>query len=546
MSVFESLAPAEEVTETIVADLGGEEYRAIAGNLAITDAEQKIIEEVATLDEDEQEEIEREREEAEDEKSLKGLFESLYEIDPETNEPFVKGSAYDLKKWDEDMLCLAFSSPERVVALEAYEMPGERLLNQIHERLETKRTKLANVVAKHALHLKAQTISKGFARDFKGVMGYEIPNFRMESFTEDYSPCNYALAMEEVNGQQAALMAGAAVAGFAIVYKLIQWFSRSLNKNSESLGGIGRNLQAYEDRKRKFANTNVDLAKDTAAVNEAVKELKAELKEGELNGVKKALGTLNAKINAGKVEEAFDAANKAIMIDILSQKYTPFMDSLLAGMLDKEWWSGLGLIINEGATAMNLLSESIKEVSTLHEVSENKPEPIAFNFLNKLNRLRIPALTDSGWNNVTPFDKMGDNWEKGMLSFNSARNNFFTPIDKINGIDPSKFDLQRIAEIDLTVFDKLSSDAMQNLIKSADALKEESRKAYKDMDDKNAKKDARIEAKRDRVNLLTREFKAIANVVRFSVQVRNQVGILSIALEQSSKKSDGFFKRLMK
>ena len=163
-----------------VAELAPETYKGLVADLAISKAEQSIIDEVTGVDGDDDE---SEEDELREERDMKTMFEQLYEIDPETKEVFVKGSAYDLKKWDEDMVCFTFGNVDRVIALESAISPSERYLTKCFNKLTTKHTQLANIINNHSAQLRAKTISKSFAQDFKRVMGYPIPNVHMESFT---------------------------------------------------------------------------------------------------------------------------------------------------------------------------------------------------------------------------------------------------------------------------------------------------------------------------------------------------------------------------
>ena len=146
---------SEETKE--LEELSPEAYKGLVQQINIDKAEQSIIEEVVGVDGDDDE---NEEEELRDEREMKNLFEQLYEIDPDTKEVFVKGSAYDLKKWDEDMVCFTFGDPERVIALEAAISPGERYLSRCFDKLSMKHTQLAEIMRRHSNELRAKTISQ--------------------------------------------------------------------------------------------------------------------------------------------------------------------------------------------------------------------------------------------------------------------------------------------------------------------------------------------------------------------------------------------------
>ena len=87
MTIEAYLEASEDETVEELQELTPAAYKGIADSLSINQAEQAIIDEVAGVDGDDEE---QEKEELENEREMKTLFESLYEIDPDTKEVFVK------------------------------------------------------------------------------------------------------------------------------------------------------------------------------------------------------------------------------------------------------------------------------------------------------------------------------------------------------------------------------------------------------------------------------------------------------------------------
>ena len=79
-----------------VAELAPEAYKGLVEDLAISKAEQTIIDEVTGVDGDDDE---SEAEELREEREMKTMFEQLYEIDPETKEELLVDIEDD-DEWD--------------------------------------------------------------------------------------------------------------------------------------------------------------------------------------------------------------------------------------------------------------------------------------------------------------------------------------------------------------------------------------------------------------------------------------------------------------
>jgi hypothetical protein len=307
MTIEAYLEASEDETVEELQELTPAAYKGIADSLSINQAEQAIIDEVAGVDGDEEE---QEKEELENEREMKTLFESLYEIDPDTKEVFVKGSAYDLKKWEDDMVCFVFGDPERVVAMEAAISPAEHRLTQAYNRIEQKRTALAQIIHRHATELKAKTISKAFAKDFQTVMGFPIPNVRMESFTTEPSTTNYTIAMEEMTGAQMAMAAGGALVGIGIIYKMIQWFAKTLNRNGDATNSIGQNFRECFERRERIKNAAYNLEISKNEINQVLDTIKNDIGIDKINEADKGLGALKAGLSSQSAEQIYDSLSK--------------------------------------------------------------------------------------------------------------------------------------------------------------------------------------------------------------------------------------------
>jgi hypothetical protein len=536
MTIEAYLEASEDKTVEELQELTPEAYKGIADSLAINKAEQAIIDEVAGVDGDDEE---QEKEELENEREMKTLFESLYEIDPETKEVFVKGSAYDLKKWEDDMVCFVFGDPERVVAMEAAISPAEHRLTQAYNRIEQKRTALAQIMRRHSIELKAKTISKAFAQDFQTVMGFPIPNVRMESFTTEPSTTNYQIAMEEMTGAQMAMAAGGALVGIGIIYKMIQWFARTLNKNGDATNSIGQNIRACLDRRERIKNAAYNLEISKNEINQVLETIKNDIGIDKINEADKGLGALKSGLSNQSAEQIYNSLSQLYLTGSLKGQMTKFMQLLIEGKLSQAWWNNLTTLSENATQAQIKLGGYIKEIAAAPKLPENKPDPVNFKFLDSLKVILGEMGINEGF---TPYNESENNAKTCMESFVSAYQTVFTPIVGNVTLDPSKDVTNSFEHLDLKAFEKFTPEYIQNLLDVGKAIEAEVKQAHgeteKDIKDKTNNQDK--DAKRQRLNLLVQEFKAISNILRFVINVRNQLGKLAVAQGKATERSESW------
>lgn len=536
MTIEAYLEASEDETVEELQELTPAAYKGIADSLSINQAEQAIIDEVAGVDGDEEE---AEKEELENEREMKTLFESLYEIDPDTKEVFVKGSAYDLKKWEDDMVCFVFGDPERVVVMEAAISPAEHRLTQAYNRIEQKRTALAQVMRRHAIDLKAKTISKAFAKDFQTVMGFPIPNVRMESFTTEPSTTNYTIAMEEMTGAQMAMAAGGALVGIGIIYKMIQWFAKTLNRNGDATNSIGQNIRECLDRRERIKNAAYNLEVSKTEINQVLETIKNEIGVDKINESDKGLTDLKNAMNGQSPEQVYNILSYVYLEGSLKGQMTKFMQLIIEGKLNQQWWNNLTAVSEAATQAQIKLGGYIKEIASSPKLPENKPDPVDFKFLSSLQ----PLLNDLGIKEgFTPYNESEKNSKACMESFVSAYQSIFTPIVGNAQFNHSDDVSNSFSSLDLKAFEKFTPDYINNLLEVGKAIEQEVKQAHgeteKDVKDKTNNQDK--DAKRQRLNLLVQEFKAISNLLRFVINVRNQLGKLAVATGNATKRSENW------
>ena len=529
----------KEVQE--LSELGPDEYKGLAQDLAISKAEQSIIEEVVAVDGDDEED---EEEELRDEREMKTLFEQLYEIDPDTKEVFVKGSAYDLKKWDEDMVCFTFGDPERVIALEAAISPGERYLSKCFDRLAMKHSQLADVVRRHSNNLRAKTISKSFAQDFKQVMGYPIPNVHMESFTVMPSPTNYNIAMEEMTNQQMALAAGAGIAGVAVIYKLIQWFARALNKNSLATKSISENFQAYADRREMLKNLPTDIKKMKSNIDALINQVKDEA--GKIQpGINKDIADLQAAFDSDDKSKLLKSFTSAHLNKKLEGKKTPFIKALLLGIVDENWWASLGRLTASAKDAQVSVLAKLNEISgqfTLDRTKENITF-LDFAWVEEMNNLNLAKLanSDSTTSAKVPYDKGQNNWQAVSSWFQAASSAAFTAPTEDFALVISDKANEGFAKINLSAFEGLDESYVARLNEIGNKIKSHADK-IKTSGEGTTKENSTEKADRAQaLMILTKEFQFVSSIIRFVIQVRNELGKVSVALNGSTSTLGKFF-----
>ena len=546
MGIEAYLDVEEQVEDKELEELSPEAYKGLVQQINIDKAEQSIIEEVVGVDGDDDED---EQEELREEREMKNLFEQLYEVDPDTKEVFVKGSAYDLKKWDEDMVCFTFGDPERVIALEAAISPGERYLSKCFDRLSTKHTELANVMRRHSNALRAKTISKAFAQDFKQVMGYPLPNIHMESFTTMPSSTNYSIAMEEMSNQQMALAAGASLAGVAIVYKLVQWFAKALNKNSLATNSISENFKAYSERKEMLKNLPNDLSKLQANVDAAVKEYIQANDDNPAKNINQAIAALKQKFSSNDAMGAFDEATKITLQKGLKGKLNPFMMKVLSGKLGKDWWENLNKAVLSAKESQDRIMARLEDIDKQYTLDKTKDsEQVQGNYgwvkdsLYKMGLSTFSNETDSNINiKLAP---PVENWPEVASWFNAVTNSMFTPYQDDREIPTGEWAFNSLYSIDLNIFNNLDSGHVDKMKKVAERIKKHAEDAAKK--GREASKENKIE-KGDRAKALmdlSKEFQFVSSILRFAIQVRNQLGQLSLKLTDASEKSESILKKI--
>lgn len=546
MGIEAYLDVEEQVEDKELEELSPEAYKGLVQQINIDKAEQSIIEEVVGVDGDDDED---EQEELREEREMKNLFEQLYEVDPDTKEVFVKGSAYDLKKWDEDMVCFTFGDPERVIALEAAISPGERYLSKCFDRLSTKHTELANVMRRHSNALRAKTISKAFAQDFKQVMGYPLPNIHMESFTTMPSSTNYSIAMEEMSNQQMALAAGASLAGVAIVYKLVQWFAKALNKNSLATSSISDNFKAYSERKEMLKNLPNDLSKLKDNVDAAVKQYMQANDDNPTQNINKSIVQLKQKFDNNNPIAAFDEATRMMLQKSLKGKLTPFMIQVFNGKLGSNWWESLNKAVIGAKTSQDRIMAQLEDMDKQFAMDKTKDSGQVSNdygwVKESLYKMGLPAFTKEDGTSVHFGQAPApENWSEVASWFNAVTSGIFVPFQDEREIPSGENTFVSLMTIDLKVFENLDSGHVDKMIQVAERIKKHAEEAAKK--GKEASKENKIE-KGDRAKALmelSKEFQFVSSVLRFAIQVRNQLGQLSIRLADATKKSEGLLKTI--
>ena len=541
MTIEAYLEASEDETVEELQELTPTAYKGIADSLSINQAEQAIIDEVAGVDGDDEE---QEKEELENEREMKTLFESLYEIDPDTKEVFVKGSAYDLKKWEDDMVCFVFGDPERVVAMEAAISPAEHRLTQAYNRLENKRTALSQIVKRHANEIKAKTISKAFAQDFQKVMGYPIPNVHMESFTKEPSATNFTIAMEEMTGTQMAMAAGAGLVGVGIIYKMIQWFARALNKNGDATNSIGQNFKEAFDRKQRMRTAAEQLEIDKKTIDETIDVVRKDFTAVETNEEDMGFNKLKESLEGGSTDAIYDSLSKIYLTGALKGQLNRFNSAIIKSQLKQEWWSVLTKLATEAVDAQITLGAAIQQVTQSPTLPPDKPDLISYDkFLPLLKQLMQPFALDKNipeYNN----DKKNGNQVDVVEKFVSSYQIIFTPTKGYLSKDTESTDLENsFNSINLEAFNQFTDKYINSLLDTGKAIQSEVeketalKKSGKVASSNTSGQD--LDAKRLRLTKMVAEFKAVSNLLRFIINVRNNLGKLAIANNNATQKAEG-------
>lgn len=173
-------------------------------------------------------------------------------------------------------------------------------------------------------------------------------NVVMESFTSMPTKVNYNLVMEEMEAGKAALAAGGAIIGAALLYKLVKWCLNAWNKNAVANGSIGQNVKNIQERKDRLKNADniVDTAK--AAFANAQKIMQDEAKNNISN---EALSKVLTKVknvedinNQAMAEEVMGA-----IVDAKTRKgLAPVFSNLWGAVITKQTVN-----INGGSLTVN-------------------------------------------------------------------------------------------------------------------------------------------------------------------------------------------------
>lgn len=544
------LAKIEELTPTA--------YQGLTQVLAIDKAEQSIIDAVTEVDGDDDED---ENEELENERQMKTLFESLYEIDPETKEPFVKGSAYDMKKWDEDMVCFAFGNAENVVALESACVtdpfilsPDEKYFVKTYDGLNEHYVALQDLLHQHRDALSGGLISRSFAEDFKTLLGYPIPNIRMESFTKEPSPSNYALAMEEITAQQAALMAGGALVGIGIIYKLIQWFAKALNRNSAATSSIGGNIAEFRDRKERRRNIGNELKVNKESLAGELDKLEQMAAQtGNNKALAKAINEIQTQLSrrisqANGNEEVTVELNDVIAIERVVWNNTArnqmnlLLRAIASSKLDNIFWNNFNKIVPAATAYQNTLAAYVEKVGIDRKVNDEELAK-ALNFsevMGLANNLKLHTILGFGNDAAIGFTNVDNNWAEAgsrlqtLISKLTEHNDEFDPAINLDNI------AENLSKIDVEVFNNLGDSYLRDLGTHGEKLKKLSEEGFKeDKKDAEANKANAVDKDklRQTISTLVNAYRIVSSIIRFAIAVRNAIGVLAVSANNTMDKT---------
>ncbi len=215
------------------------------------------------------------------------------------------------------------------------------------------------------------------------------------------------------------------------------------------------------------------------------------------------------------------------------------MQLLIEGKLSQQWWNNLTIISEQATQAQIKLGGYIKEIAAAAKLPENKPDPVDFKFLDNLKVLLNEMGVNEGF---TPYNAAENNAKTCMESFVSAYQTVFTPIVGNVQLDPTKDVTNSFEHLDLKAFEKFTPEYINNLLDVGKAIEQEVKQAHgeteKDVKDKTNNQDK--DAKRQRLNLLVQEFKAISNLLRFVINVRNQLGKLAVTQGKATERSESW------
>lgn len=207
--------------------------------------------------------------------------EKLELIDPET------GELVDIADGQYTLDELGFIDPThlKTLVMEAfYSLKLEHansLINQRYDELHGKHINLA----------KAGYVGKMEANNVNMLLGGGLyDNVIMESFTREPTKTNFNVVMEEIDAGKAAMVAGGAVIGAALIYKLIKWFMNTWNKNGTANQSIGDNIKTMTERSARLESA----ADIIITAQKATQELKTLIANTSNNNIDK--NTLNAAL----------------------------------------------------------------------------------------------------------------------------------------------------------------------------------------------------------------------------------------------------------
>ena len=541
-----------------VEELTPSAYKGLANILAIDKAEQSIIDSVTEVDDDEDED---EAGELAEEQEMKTLFESLYEIDPETKEPFVKGSAYDLKKWDEDMVCFAFGNPEHVVAMEAACVtdpfilsPEEEHFVRYYDGINSYLLNLRQLLNTHRDALTGGTINRKFAEDFKEIMGYPIPNIRMESFTREPTVTNYKIAMEEITGQQAALMAGGALVGLGIIYKLIQWFAKALNRNGAATSSISGNIAEFRDRKERRRNIGNELKVNKESLSSEIEKLEQlAAQTGENKALAKAINEIQTnlaqRISAASGDEEVTvelndviAIERIVWNDTARGQMNLLLRAIASSKIDDNFWSNFNKLIPAATAYQNTLASYVEKVGTDRKVDDAELQK-TLNFssvLSLTNNLQLHKLLGFGNDAAVAYDTQSNNWSDAgsrlqtLITKLTEHNEEFDPAINLDNI------AENLSKIDVEVFNNLGDSYIRDLGQHGEKLKALSEEGFKeDKKDAEANKSNAVDKDklRQAISTLVSAYRIVSSIIRFAIAVRNCIGVLAVSANNTMDKT---------
>ena len=260
-------------------------------------------------------------------------FEVDETIDADADVEFVDPETGEIEKDDDEFTLdeLGFIDPSnlRTITMEAF---CSLRLEHVNEMIKERYNELA--------HKRNQIAYNGFigrleANNVNDLLGGQLyDNVVMESFTNMPTKVNFNLVMEEIDAGKAALAAGGAIVGAALLYKLVKWYLNAWNKNSVANGSIGNNVKAIQERKDRLKNADniINVAKESFSKAKAdYDKAKAEnIKDSELAKALSSVTDLEQLNNQAKASEVVAAIVDANAKTNLTPHYSNLWNSLIA------------------------------------------------------------------------------------------------------------------------------------------------------------------------------------------------------------------------